>query len=315
MLKPVYIFALLLLAFTGLQAANGYVYVNKETKLFYIKDNEVYGANDGQLMYYQKGNIFFNSSNDDRQNIFIMATSLDIYNKKRQMVFEKESSIATYSFADGKFYWGTPQSEDLIGHNELLHVQKSGKWTAFYSSTNDSLLAYYETDSVAANHNVIIAYALVGRYNLQAKTEEKQNKAPFGETEYAYIKPLWGNVTANEWLWDGKVLRPRWNVDPRLAWTFDGQTLKQQYGTNIYEQYSWDGEYFKPIWRTVRAQEWSWDGRIMKPVWDTDWANQYIIERGIVKPWSNVHTEREWRLDGDIPVPIVIAVISGIVRP
>lgn len=315
MLNRLYIFALLLLAVATAQAANGYVFINKETKLFYIKDNEVYGATNGQLLYFQKGNIFFSSSNDDRQNIYLMATSLDIYNKKRQLVYEKDNSAASYSFADGKFYMGTPESEDVVERSELLHVKKSGKWTAFYSSATDSLLAYYETDSVAANHNVIIAYALVGKYALQVKAIEKQNSGPFGDTEYSYIKPIWGNVTANEWLWDGQILRPRWNVDPRLAWTFDGQTLKQQYGTNIYEQYSWDGEYFKPIWRTVRTQEWSWDGRIMKPVWDTDWANQYKIEGGVVKPWSNVHTEKEWRVDGDIPIPVIIAVISGIVRP
>ena len=39
----------------------------------------------------------------------------------------------------------------------------------------------------------------------------------------------------------------------------------------------------------------------MKPVYDTDWANQYVIESGVVKPWSNVHTEREWRLEKIAP--------------
>ena len=313
--KLLHLFAAMLLALNTVTANTGYVYINKETKLYYVKDNEVYSANNGLLQYFQKGNIFFSSSDDDRQHIYIMATSLDIYSKNRQLLYEKDNSAPTYSFADGKLYVGRPESEDLMESNELLHVQKSGKWTAFYSSINDSLLAYYETDSVSANHNIIIAYALVGRYGLQARVVQQQNKAPFADGAYAYLKPMWGNVTANEWLWDGKILRPRWNVDPRLAWTFDGQTLKQQYVSNIYEQYSWDGEYFKPTWRTVRTMEWSWDGRIMKPTWDTDWANQYIIEGGVVKPWSNVHTDKEWRLDGDIPVPVIIAVISGIVHP
>lgn len=314
-MKPFYILSLILLAFTHVQATEGDVYINKQTKLFHIKDSEVYGATNGQLMYYQKGNIFFNSSNDDRQNIFILATSLDIYSKKRHLIYEKDNSTATYSFSNGKLLLGAPESEDLIARNELLHVQRSGKWTAFYSSANDSLLAYYETDSVSPNHNIIIAYALISRYSLQAKAEQQQGKALFANTEYAYIKPLWGNVTANEWLWDGQILRPRWNVDPRLTWSFDGQTLRQQYVSNIYDQYSWDGEYFKPMWRTVRQQEWSWDGRIIKPVWDTDWANQYQVQDGAVKPWSNVHPEKEWRIDGDIPIPVIILVISGIAHP
>jgi hypothetical protein len=66
------------------------------------------------------------------------------------------------------------------------------------------------------------------------------------------------------------------------------------------------------VWRNNRQLEWSWDGRILKPVWDTDWANQYMIQNGVIKPWSNVHTEREWQMDGEIPLPLIILVVSGL---
>ncbi|MDB5284839.1 MAG: hypothetical protein JWO06_3914, partial [Bacteroidota bacterium] len=189
------------------------------------------------------------------------------------------------------------------------------KWLSFYSSANDSLLAYYAADSVPSSVAIIVAYTLTKRLGLEKMVAVQHSEPAFQSNSFSSIKPVWGNQTANEWIWDGKILRPRWNVDPKLAWTFDGQTVKPQYSGNIYAQYSWDGENFKPIWRSNKNEEWTWDGRLMKPVWETDWANQYIIENGVVKPWSNVHSEKEWQMDGDIPIPLIILILSGIARP
>ena len=194
-------------------------------------------------------------------------------------------------------------------------MQRAKKWLAFYSSFNDSLLAFYVADSLPSSAAIMVAYTLVKKFDLEGKISLKQNRLPFDDAPFSTIKPILGNQTVNEWIWDGKTLRPRWNVDQRLVWTFDGQTAKPMYGNNIYDQYSWDGENFKSVWRTDNATEWTYDGRQFKPVWGTDWANQYIIEDGVVKPWSGVHPEHEWKMEGNIPVPVLILIISGIARP
>lgn len=315
-MKRIALLVLFFLLTTILQAGNGYIYLADNTKLFYASNNEVYSPDGRQLLYFQKGNIFFSGGEDDKQHIFFLTTSMNPASTKLEMVYEKDSRKPLYSFANNKFYAGKTESDDLRDKTELLHIEQSKKWLAFYATATDSLLAYYPVDSLPGSMAIITAYTLIKQYGLEDKINVTQPSAPaFQNTPYATIKPVLGNQTANEWMWDGKILRPRWNVDQRLMWTYDGQIIKPMYSTSVYDQYSWDGETFKPLWRTSRAQEWNWDGRLMKPIWDTDWANQYKIEDGVVKPWSNVHTEREWLLEGDIPIPLIILIVSGIARP
>ncbi|HRG87491.1 MAG TPA: hypothetical protein PLW44_00615 [Chitinophagales bacterium] len=312
-LKHFFAFLLLLLMLSA-QAGTGYVFLADTSKLFYASNNEIYSPDGKQLLFFQKGNIFFSGTNDDKQNIYLMATSMNYASTRVEVVYERDSRTAGYSFSNGKFYAGNVESEDLRQKAELIHVERVKKWLSFYSSHNDSLLAYFNADSLPNSTAVLVAYTLIKKYNLEKQLQVKQNELPFEDVSYSTIKPVWGNATANEWMWDGKILRPRWNVDPRLAWEFDGKIIKPHYGNNIYQQYEWDGETLKPVWRNNRPEEWSYDGRVLKPIYDTDWANQYIIENGIVKPWSNVHTEKEWRMDGQIPIPLVILIVSGIAR-
>ena len=308
--------ALLLFITANTHAGNSFVFIGDTAhKLFYCSNNEIYSGDKNTLLYFQKGNIFFTGETDSRNNIFMLTTSMDFSSEKLEMVYEKDNRSATYSFSDNKFYLGKNESEEFKQKNELIHVQRAKKWLAFYSSFNDSLLAFYVADSLPSSAAIMVAYTLVKKFDLEGKVSQKQNRLPFDDAPFSTIKPILGNQTVNEWLWDGKILRPRWNVDQRLVWTFDGQTAKPMYGSNIYDQYSWDGENFKSVWRTDNATEWTYDGRQFKPIWGTDWANQYIIEDGIVKPWSGVHPEREWKMEGNIPVPILILIISGIARP
>lgn len=300
----------------GCRAGNGFVFMGDTTnKLFYCSNNEIYSPDKNTLLYFQKGNIFFNGSVDTRNNIFLLTSSMDFSSDKLELVYEKDSRQAGYSFRNNKFYLGKNESEEFMQKSELIHTIRAKKWLAFYSSYNDSLVAFYPADSLPSSAAIMVAYTLVKKLDLEKKVVVKQNILPFSDAPFATIKPILGNQTVNEWIWDGKLLRPQWNIDQRLVWTFDGQTAKPLYGNNIYDQYSWDGENFKPIWRTNNTEEWSWDGRQFKPLWGTDWANQYIIEDGVVRPWSGVHPEREWKMEGDIPVPVLILIISGIARP
>jgi len=297
------------------RSGNSFVFLSDTSKLFFASNNEIYSPDKKQLLYFQKGNIFFSGETDSKENIFLLTTSMNHASEKLELIYEKDNRKPSYSFSKDKFYVGAEDGEEARQKTEVLHIEKLKKWMAFYATGTDSLLAYFAADSVPSSTAVIVAYTLIKKYALETRLAKQITAAPFQENSFATLKPVWGNQTANEWMWDGKVLRPRWNVDPRLAWVFDGETIKPQYGNNIYAQYAWDGENLKPVWRTNRNEEWSWDGRLMKPVWDTDWANQYLIEDGIVKPWSNVHTEKEWKLDGSIPIPLIILVISGIAKP
>jgi hypothetical protein len=297
-------------------AGNSFVFMGDTThKLFYASNNEIYSPDKSTLLYFQKGNIFFSGSTDDRSNIFLLTSSMDFNSDNLELVYEKDNRNPTYSFKSNKLYLGKNESEEFMAKNELIHVQRAKKWLAFYSSYNDSLLAFYAADSLPSSAAIIVAYTLVRKLNLETKITVKQNSLPFDDVPVASIKPILGNQTVNEWIWDGKLLRPRWNVDQRLIWTFDGQTVKPLYGNNVFDQYVWDGETFKPGWRTDNTKEWSWDGSVMKPVWFDDWSNRYIIENGVVKPQAGIFPEKEWKMEGSIPVPVLILILSGIARP
>lgn len=316
MKAKLFLYSLFTIHCSLLSAGSGYVFLADTSKLFFVNSNEIYSANGKQLLYFQKGNIFFSGTVDDRQNIFLLTTSMNPASEKLESVFEKDSREASFTFAANKFYSGKTESDDLRTRTELIHIERLKKWLAFYASYNDTLLAYYHFDSLPPSAAIMVAYTLAKKFDLEKKIVAQQPlEQVFQNNTNATIKPFWGNSTANEWIWDGKIFRPRWNVDPKLAWTFDGQTVKQYYGNNINLQYNWDGETLKPIWRTNRAEEWSWDGRQLKPVWDNDWANQYTFDDGVLKPWSTNHPEREWQIDGDIPMPLIILVISGIAKP
>ena len=232
-----------------------------------------------------------------------------------EAIYEKDTRQALYSFINYKFYLGKEDAEDYRQANELLHIQHFKKWLAFYSSINDTLLAFYNADSLPSSAAIIVAYTLIKKFELGKNIVVRKTQPPVMTGTYSTMKPEWGNQTANEWMWDGKIFRPRWNVDPNLSWTFDGETVKHQYDNNLYSEYSWDGENFKPVWHNNRYEEWTWDGKTIRQTWSTDFNNQFTIEDGEVKPWSSAHSENEWRLDGDIPVPLIIMVISGIARP
>ncbi len=297
------------------KAGNGFVFLADTSKLFYVSDNQIYSPDKRELLYFQKGNIFFKGSNEDKSNIFLLTTSMNIASEKYELIYERGDRQPTYSFRKNKFYSKKNVTEDDEEKKELIHMEQSKKWLAFYSSANDSLLGYYNSDTLPASTAIIVAYTLLKKFELEKRSSELFKEVPRTQNSYSTIKPFWGNTTANEWLWDENIFRPRWNVDPRFAWAFDGETVKPFYGNNIYDQYSWDGEIFKPLWRTNRAQEWSWDGKILKPIWDTDWANQYKIEDGVIHPWSNVHPEKEWQLNGNLPIPLIVLIISGIAQP
>lgn len=306
----VFVLGVMLLA---CRAGSGYIYMADTTHLFYVNNNEIFSPNNLKQLYFVKGNIFFNAGADDKQNIYLMSTSLNFADTRQQVVYEKDSRRAAYSFVNSRFYYGKPEKADLED-NELLYIERKGKWLCFYSTFTDSLLAYYLADSLPPAIGVFTAYTVIDKFKLVQKLNTRPKPAPMENAGFSTIKPVWGNTTQNEWIWDGQVLKPRWNADARFAWTYDGETVKPLYGNNIYAQYSWDGENFKPIWRTSRAEEWTWDGKTFKPAWNADFNNQYNVDGRIVRPWNNVTPEKEWTIDGDIPMPLIILIVSGIAR-
>lgn len=310
-----FIYVLIIGVWFQTPAQSGMVILSDNSPLYYVRNNNIYSPDTSQLLFFFKGNIFFKGSADDRQNIYLLSSSLNPGETTLQTFYLNSNRDEVYSFQDMQFYAGKNETDDFKVRNRLLYLERKGKWMAFYASYNDSLLAYYPADSLAPAIAIITAHVLIKRFELEKKTGNAlATQLQAADQQFSVIKPVWGNVIDNEWIWDGELLRLRWSNDPRFFWTYDGRYLKPYYGTNPNLQYEWDGEIFKPVWRTSRAEEWTFDGRLIKPVYSTDWATQFVLDAGLLKPWSNVHSEREWSIEGEIPIPVMILVISGIAR-
>lgn len=314
-----YITALLLFISFVARGNEGPLYGADSTVLYYVKENELYTADGKQLLYFQKGNIIFTGESDSKDNIYMLTTSVNLASKGVINIFLNGQNAPLYKLQQGKFHIGTSSME--TDNDVLLGIFGNNGTVEFRSGLNDSLLAVYPHPSIDGAIAILISHQLIAKYKLEKQYLDLIKSLPMQSAGslpdgIATIKPLWNNVTGNEWVWDGRILRPRWNSNPQLEWVFDGETIKPNWGNNQYLQYSWDGELFKPIWRTSRTEEWTFDGSLIKPAWSSDWDKQLTIQSdGIIKPFVNTNPDLEWKVEGNMPIPCIILIVSRIARP
>jgi hypothetical protein len=300
-------------------ANEGPLYGPDSTVIYYVRNNELYTADGKQLLYFQKGNIIFTGETDTKDNIFMLTTSVKLGSEGVINIFMQGETTPKYKLQSGKFHIGNSEMEN---DNDVLVAIYGNKGTIeFRNGQDDSLLAMYPNASIDGAMATLIAHQLIAKNKIEAQFFNKIKSLPMQSDRglpegIAVIKPLWNNVTANEWVWDGRILRPRWNNNPQLEWTFDGETIKPAWGNNNYLQYSWDGELFKPIWRTSRTEEWTFDGSLLKPAWSSEWDKQLTIQSdGVIKPFVNTNPDLEWKVEGNMPIPCIILIVSHIARP
>ena len=110
-----------------LQAGSSFIFLADTTKLFYGNNNEIYAPDARQLLFFQKGNIFFSGTSDDRQSIYLLTTAMNFASPRLELIYEKDNREASYSFSNSKFYAGQIESDDLRAKSELIHVDRIKK--------------------------------------------------------------------------------------------------------------------------------------------------------------------------------------------
>ena len=115
-------FLLLNFHFLFLHAGSGSISLADTSKFFYVSNNEIYSNDKRELLYFQKGNIFFSGSTDERQNIFLMTTSVNPSSDKLELIYEKDNRVEAFSFKKNRFYIGKPETDELREVSELSHI-------------------------------------------------------------------------------------------------------------------------------------------------------------------------------------------------
>ncbi len=116
-----YLFILIvMLGYSKAFAGSGFVKLADSTKLFYVNGTDIYSPDKDRLLYFIKGNIFFNGQSDQKENIYLVSTSMNPTSEELQSLMEKGSREASYSFSNNKFYAGREENEEFRERNALL---------------------------------------------------------------------------------------------------------------------------------------------------------------------------------------------------
>lgn len=283
---------------------------NSQNELMLMIDNQKITTPQGEVIFSTQGNIVFSGKSNDKNDIIFKTDAQSVFQENKANVFTKTGASANWFIAEGNFYY-----KEVAPQNIIVNVNQTDDFIAFYSGINDSLLAYI-TDP--ATYSPALMFALTQilwqSYNLDKAFQEKIQSlnASNNSPQIASMVPTFGNGMA--WLWDGKFLYPANDRNPMLVWQFSNNILKPRQLPANHEEWIWDRDTLKPYWGGHPNREWSWRGGILRQVWSNNMNNEYIIDNdNIARPRFGNFGENEWQITGNIPLPVVTAVLLGIV--
>jgi hypothetical protein len=283
---------------------------NSQNELMLIIDDQKSTTPQGEVIFSTQGNIIFSGNSNEKKDIVFKTDAQSIFQKNKANVFTKTGANANWYIAEGNFYY-----KDVAPLNIIINAQQTDGFYAFYSGINDSLLAYI---AEPATYSPALMFALTQilwqSYNLDKAFKEKLEgqKTTKASPQIASMTPTFGN--GMPWLWDGKFLYPAYDRNPMLVWQFTNNILKPRQLPVNNEEWRWDGDTLKPYWGGHPSREWSWRGGILRQVWSNNMNNEYIIDNdNIARPRFGNFGENEWQINGNIPLPVITAVLLGIV--
>lgn len=256
---------------------------------------------DGKVVFTVRGNLVFEGESDKKKHIVLMINSTDIFSKKAGNVLDKDND-QVYGLYEGAFYLGNRGMEDRF----MIGYYTDGPGSTKLTLPSGEVLATVSGE-VLTNGMLVAVFHYMNR-ELDLDEAAKNVMADIiiqEEASRGIIKRMW-NAGDDEFVWDGYVLKRRFNSFDYEEWTFDGTTLKRLWYSNSTE-YTWDGTYLKSRWGSAN-QEFVWDGRSIKSRFGTG-DNEYIIQGNVVKPMWDSTGDKEWELNGNIPVPVIALVV------
>lgn len=279
--------------------------LNQDT-LYFLADGKLVST-DKKEVFTTKGNIIFKGNSTNYKDI-IYTLALDSFSQQKEaIIYNKKGAASEFIIQNSTVsFTYNNQSYDLV-----TLVKDENSW-AIYNNLNDSLLVYF-SDYQVGNADVFAVFITIfNDFKLKEKlTNYLQTNTSYDEN-YGIIEPVFGNGTA--WIWDGKYLYPYGvNITHAMVWEYNSEKLKPRNYPRTQEEWAWDGSSLKPYWGGNPQNQWTWQNGILRQVWNNNYKNEYFIEDNVIRKRFGSFGDNEWEIKGNVPLPIITAIVLGVV--
>ncbi len=287
-----------------------------------IEDDFLKEAGSDKILYTVKGNIIFEGASDKQQDIELLVKVEDIFSKKKTgSVLDAAQREKLFQARNGGFFY---RDSSIYSDRWIMaHYRKEETGSiALFLHASDTLVCRISSPEVSTGKLVAVFYYFAKKFHWEKEMQEvvallakvEMITSP-GQTSSVKatsgtIRKLW-NTGLDEFEWDGEVLKRRWNSFDYEEWTFDGVTLKRLWYPG-HEEMEWDGEILRRKWYSSE-DEFEWNGSILRRRYGPA-SEGYLIQGNIIKPAFGSNMEREWEIDGNIPIPLIALVVFGLLR-
>lgn len=308
-IKVVFASLLLFLPIGIIAQGTARMFDNNNQTVYFLRNGTVEDSI-GRVIYTISGNTVFHGDSRERNRIAYLIKSRDVFAREIGYIYAPDGTEVLFTIHKGRFFYRTGRFQDQLlltmdnnfARQVVMKDGKSGEKTATAIGTNLT-----NTDLVA----LFLAWA--DQAPIQETIRQKQHvqEEALNQNVKGIIKLNHANRWYHEWEWDGRVLKPRWGARPEDEWIFDGEIFRPYWGRHITEEWKWDGTELKPFWEDIPALTFTWDGHSIKPMWDYREEDDWIITDSLAYPRWNRHIKFEWRIEGEVPIPVIAMVILG----
>ncbi len=311
-------FGLLFLSFLcgALTAQHIAVYDSFGRIVAYFENDKLIVSETEEPFVTVKGNIIFHGASDKQRDILLLVRAENIFARKKEgAILNGNQSQILFTIYDGRF---TYRDKSVYDSNWLMARYENDTDTSLtlYRDSSDVVICRLNTTDLTTGKLVAIFYFFAKGLQWENQMEEKQIQ--INETAdpmdvsgtSGTIRRLW-NTGLDEFEWDGEVFKRKWNSFDYEEWTFDGTVLKRLWYPGD-EEFVWDGKVLRRKWYTSQ-DEFEWDGTILRRRWGLA-SDEYIIQGNLIKPYFNSGSNNEWTIDGQVPIPLIILVVFGLLR-
>lgn len=281
------------------------VYDASQKLIYTIENNQLVDSNQ-QILFTTQGNIVFEENSTSYKKILFTLDLDSLSQNEFAKIYKKNGSVASFSIAQNRIWY--QQNDEALAFITLTQDQDN---IAFYNTLNDSLLVFVPQAQLNAAMVFAIAFQLWSDFDLKtpAITVFKNNSQ---ENEVGgLVEPVFGGGIA--WVWDGKYLYPYGvNLSHPMVWVFEEDKLAPRNYPRMQEEWNWDGESLRPYWGGNTKNLWVWRNGVLQQLWNSNYQNEYIIEDNVLRKRFGNFGDNEWQIQGNVPLPVLTAIVLGI---
>jgi hypothetical protein len=295
---------LIVLGITQLAAQVPVLDLSQDTLLI-IQEGKIKNIK-AEILFSTKGNIVFKGNSSSFKDILFTLALDSLGQKKEAIIYNNKGAESSFTIKESVIYFKSGESSYPVAT-----VVKNIDNLAIYSNLNDSLLAFIPNTQVTNAQVFSSFFALWSFYKMQDQLQALLKINTDAQQDgLAVIQPVFGNGIV--WFWDGKYLYPNGaNLNHPMVWIFEDNKLAPRNFPRTQEEWSWDGSGLKPFWGGNPQGQWTWQNGILRQIWNNNHLNEYFIDGNVIRKRFGNFGDNEWEMNGNVPLPIITAIVLG----